>query len=248
MISIVIPHKNTVKYLASTLRSIENQLFDEYEVIVQDGGSSPEVIIELNRIAFEFGKIQVHVEPDQSIYDGISKGFDKCRGDIVTYINSGDEFMPNAFRTVQGLQKEGIDYLIISRRCIKCDNFLVLKKHIRYRRLFIKLGLYGSLCPFVQQEGTFFSRSLWKKMDPAQKRIFANFSLAGDFYLWNYLAHNKIAIISPQEPLAFFLVHPGQLSENIDRYRNEMLLVFKDSLFLKTLHKTIFALRGVIRN
>ena len=245
MISIVIPHKDSFELLLITLRSIAEQEFTEFEVIIQDGGSHPETIQKLKRLQPGFLNFTVQYEPDESIYHGVFNGFDKCSGQLITYINAGDEFMKDAFKNISINDAIPGPKLIISRRCVKVKGQLLIKPFIKYRRSLAKLGFYGSILPFVQQEGTFFSKCLWENLTFSDKIKFRSFKLAGDYFLWCKFAEKKIKVISLEIPTASFLVHSGQLSENVRAYRKEMVSVFGNYNALKFFHSLVFTIRGL---
>ena len=92
-LSIITVNLNNVTGLRNTIESVINQSFNEYEYIIIDGGSvdgSVEVIKEFsNKIAYWVS------EPDNGIYNAMNKGLKQSAGEIVTFLNSGDEYLSN---------------------------------------------------------------------------------------------------------------------------------------------------------
>lgn len=83
--------------LIQTVESILDQTFDDYEVVIKDGGSkdgSIEEMMEISRIkeAVEAGKILVHVQGDKNVYDGMNQALSLCKGDYLLFLNCGDFF------------------------------------------------------------------------------------------------------------------------------------------------------------
>ena len=83
--------------LIQTVENILDQTFDDYEVIIKDGGSqdvSVEEMMKVPRIkaAVEAGKVMVHVQEDKNVYDGMNQALSLCKGDYLLFLNCGDAF------------------------------------------------------------------------------------------------------------------------------------------------------------
>ncbi len=95
--SIITASYNPGEKIIQTMKSIQDQTFDDYEVIIKDGGSrdgSIEEMMNVPRIkaAVEAGKVQVHVQEDKSVYDGMNQALSLCKGDYLLFLNCGDFF------------------------------------------------------------------------------------------------------------------------------------------------------------
>ena len=95
VITVVYNAKDTIE---RTIKSVIAQLYDNYEYIIIDGGSTDGTldIIEKYR-----DKISYFIsESDEGIYDAMNKGVLKATGDYVAFINADDWYEPNAFKLV----------------------------------------------------------------------------------------------------------------------------------------------------
>jgi glycosyltransferase involved in cell wall biosynthesis len=96
LVSIVTPTLNSARYLAETIESVLAQDYPAIEYIVVDGGSSDETPAILDRYG---DRLRVISGRDKGPSDAIAKGLAQCRGEIVTWLNADDTFLPGAVRT-----------------------------------------------------------------------------------------------------------------------------------------------------
>lgn len=88
-ISVITVCLNDLQGLKNTLQSIITQTYNEYELIVIDGGSndgSKEYIESINRIN------QWVSEPDKGIYNAMNKAITMAHGEYCIFMNAGDRF------------------------------------------------------------------------------------------------------------------------------------------------------------
>ena len=95
LISVIIPSLNQGIFLRECIESIIGQKYEALEIVVIDGGSIDDSI-SIVKSYENYLKYWVS-EKDFGQSDAINKGFLKCNGDIVTWLNSDDFYLPNAF-------------------------------------------------------------------------------------------------------------------------------------------------------
>lgn len=95
-ISIVIPTYNQGRYLEAAIQSILTQAYPHLELLVIDGGSidgSMEIIESYqNQLAYWVS------EKDHGQSHAINKGFTRCTGELITFLNSDDLYLPGALK------------------------------------------------------------------------------------------------------------------------------------------------------
>jgi glycosyltransferase involved in cell wall biosynthesis len=97
-ISVITPSLNQASFLERTLTSVLHQGYPNLEYIVIDGGSTDGSVDILERYD---GHLAYWVsEPDRGQADAINKGLRAATGDIVSYINSDDYYLPGALAAV----------------------------------------------------------------------------------------------------------------------------------------------------
>ena len=111
-ISIITPVKNLEQYISETIESVINQRGDfDLEYLIMDGQSSDNTLkickdyqsqIQLGVRKIECNSIDLKIltAPDCSMYEALSKGLSLADGDVVSYINGDDFYLPNALSCV----------------------------------------------------------------------------------------------------------------------------------------------------
>lgn len=196
-ISIITPSYNQANYLEQTILSVLSQNYPNLEYIIIDGGStdgSVEIIKKYeDRLAYWIS------EPDGGLYYAVQKGFEKSTGEIMAWLNSDDVYFQGAFDCVAEIfsnfkQVSWITgnsaYIDEKSRSMGCHS---VKTYSRYGFF---IGDYG----FIQQESTFWRRSLWEKTGA---KVNVNLNLAADFELWTrFMAVEQL--YSANTIIAFF--------------------------------------------
>lgn len=99
LVSVVVPCLNRARYLRETLESIFSQTYPRIECLVMDGGST-DGTIEILR-SYE-GRLLWHSGPDHGQADAINQGWTRSQGEIVTWLNADDLWLPHSVETMVG--------------------------------------------------------------------------------------------------------------------------------------------------
>ena len=87
-ISIITVCYNSAATITDALSSVSDQLYEDIEHTVVDGGSSDGTVDLVKRYGKRVSKIVTG--PDGGIYDAMNKGLALATGDYVAYLNSDD--------------------------------------------------------------------------------------------------------------------------------------------------------------
>ena len=226
-ISVVTPCFNQASTLENTLRNVLDQDYPNLEYIVIDGGSSDGSADIIRKY-----RSRLHYwcsEPDGGQYQAVNKGFAHSSGDIMAWINADDFYVPGALRAVGSMfeslpEMEWLTSLSQvtadgSGSCMDCHKVPGFSRDAFLDGAYLPGG-GNRFLGFVQQESTFWRRSLWDKAGP----IDVKYDLAGDFDLWaRFFRHTRWLYCTPA-PLGCFRYFEGQKSSAAyDKYLSEGL-------------------------
>jgi glycosyltransferase involved in cell wall biosynthesis len=98
LISIVVPSLNQGEYLELALRSVLEQDYQRFELIVMDGGSGDQSRDILQRYASRLAYWSS--QPDGGPAAALNEGFRHATGEVLGFLNADDFYLPGAFATV----------------------------------------------------------------------------------------------------------------------------------------------------
>lgn len=226
-VTIITPCRNGERYIGETIDSILSQTAflsgrAELEYIICDGLSSDRTveIAKASTAGFRHGSVRIVSQQDKGMYDALANGLKFATGDICAYLNAGDYYGRHALDVVLDLfEAKNVEWITGFATEYNDRSMLVwFSLPFRYRRRQFAWGCYGGILPAVQQESTFWSTRLNDSID--LERL-ARCQLAGDFYLWHQFG--QVADLNiVMAYLGGFRRHQGQLSRNMQLYRQEI--------------------------
>ena len=204
-ITIVTPSYNQGSTLEATIRSVADQQYPGLQYVVMDGGSTDGSVDLIRR---HEGQLQHWASgPDDGHYAAINEGFAKTDAEIMGWLNSDDLHLPWTLSVVGEIfarfpQVAWITSLFPLRfdeagRAVYCRKLTGFSRH-GFRSTEYAPGQPGAAWP-VQQESTFWRRSLWEQAGGLDAAI----SHAADFDLW--MRFSRISeLVGVETPLAGF--------------------------------------------
>lgn len=232
LISIVTPCYNSAEFLEQCILSIKEQNVQNFEHIIVDGGSTDGTLDIIRRHEGTYPMRWIS-ERDNGMYDAIAKGFRLAKGDVFSYLNSDDMYMPwttqlveRVFRTSHIRWCTGFPSYFDEAGC----QYFMRKAAPLFPKYCLHRGWCdGRRCSVIQQESTFWSRELYEKAGG----INPDMRYAGDFDMWMRFARFE-HLYTINAVLGGFRIHQGQKSSDADAYNRELPPLGGWERFLKT--------------
>jgi glycosyltransferase involved in cell wall biosynthesis len=186
-ISLVTPVFNSARYLEATIRSVLSQAYPHLEYIIVDGGSTDGCVEIIRRYEKDLsGWIS---EPDRGMYDAINKGFARSSGEVMGWISATDLLHAGSLGVVGSVFREFPEVEWLTGRPTGFNDQGMAVEILRLRR-WSRMRFLAGANRYIQQESTFWRRSLWEKaggrVDDARRN-------GSDFELWvRFFRHARL--------------------------------------------------------
>ena len=226
-ISVITPSYNQGQFLEECIDSILVQGYPNLEYIIMDGGSSDNSVEIIKK--YEKYLSYWQSQPDGGQYAAIQEGLRRSTGEIMTWLNSDDRFYRYTFGLIGLLyaQRPEVEwtmglYSIIYQAKHSTEVNIIPFAWSRQKYLNKQYKF-----PFIQQEGSFWRRSLWERSGACLR---TDLDLAGDLELWmRFFRHAQL--YSLKFPTASYRIHGNQKAQlNLDKYFEEAELVLDEEI------------------
>ncbi len=109
-LSIITPVYNVAAFLEETVKSILNQTFTDFELILVDDGSTDGSAELCDTLAKTDSRIRVFHKPNSGVSDARNMGLDNAIGEYIGWVDSDDIIEPDMFECLIGVaEKENAD-------------------------------------------------------------------------------------------------------------------------------------------
>lgn len=128
LVSVIIPTYKRTAYLKLTLDSIQNQTFQDFEVIVVDDGTPTEE----NRLLCEqYEKVQyIKIENSGGPAKPRNFGIQKAKGKYLAFVDDDDIWLPNKLEKQVRVLEENLDFGLVHGCCEVIDENGILQNRI----------------------------------------------------------------------------------------------------------------------
>ena len=197
LLSIVIANYNYGRFLEEAIQSVLSQSCNDYELIVEDGGSTDNSVEIIKKYE---DKIAWWVsEKDKGQSDAFNKGFAQAKGRFLTWLNADDVMLPGVIEKLKYASEKhpkcewfvgGVLWLNPEMKIFKCG---------RGRRMSKVRAKYGSVN--VCGPSSFFTKELYVRVG----RIDERFCYTMDTDLWRRFAIKEGVVFKPMIDYAWGL-------------------------------------------
>jgi len=194
IITVVLNAKND---LVSTINSLREQDYKNFEYIVIDGYSTDGTVKVINNNLNIINKWKS--EKDLGIYDAMNKGIDLCEGKYIGMLNAGDKYTPKGLSIINNYLKDNnFDFIFGS----------VMKKNLRHgfkkKRILWNFDFYSS-----HSSGFFIKNTSQKKIGKYNLK----YKISSDYDLfYKMIVKEKMQGISTKKDEIIGFFKPGSYS------------------------------------
>lgn len=229
---LVTPVFNCANYIQATLDSVDSQTDADWVHYVIDGGSTDGTLELLRESADADGRRCVVSERDGGMYDALFKGFERSAADgftdprtVYVWINGDDLLMPWALAVLRkAFDETGAEWIMAApAHWDGAGRLGFVGRNNWHPRWLVRAGQFnGRSLGWIQQESTFFTRSLIENLSEPTIRDIRAKKLAGDFIMWREFA-KYARPVSIMVPVAGFRQHATNASTSqMDQYYSEI--------------------------
>jgi len=186
-ITLVTPVFNSARYIEQTIRSVLCQGYPNLEYIIVDGGSADGTIDIIRK--YEQDIAWWVSEPDHGMFDAINKGYARSSGEVMGWINASDMLHVRGLFVVGSVLRAFPSVDWITGRPTVFDE-LGLTVTVCALQRYSRIRFLAGVNPVIQQESTFWRRSLWER---AGGYVDASHMGCSDWELWlRFFRHAKL--------------------------------------------------------
>lgn len=211
-IALVTPVFNSAKYIEQTILSVLAQNYPHLEYFIIDGGSTDGTLDIIRKYESQIsGWLS---EPDNGMYDAINKGFARTSGDVMGWISATDQLHTGGLAVAGSVFRDlpEVEWITGRPTGFNDEGMTTLVLDIPH---WSRSRFLAGANRYIQQESTFWRRSLWEKADAHTD---SSRRSASDFELWvRFFRHARL--YSVDALIGGFRVHADSDSISaMDRY------------------------------
>lgn len=206
LVSIIMPAYNCMEYIAQSIRSVQNQTYRNWELIVADDNSTDGTVDTVRSIAADDNRIQL-LETDINLGPAAARNraINAARGDYIAFLDSDDIWFPDKLRRqISFMEQTGYDFTYtayekINERSEKMGIVVSAPKSVNYSSMLYRGDPIGNLTVVYDATklGKFYVPDIKKR---------------NDFALWLKIMHACECAYGLNEVLASYRVRSGSIS------------------------------------
>lgn len=100
LVSVLVANYNYARYLPITIRSVQNQTYERWELIIVDDGSTDDSVAVIESAAEQDPRIRCITQKNAGPGAATNAAFAACRGDVVCLLDADDTYLPQKVERV----------------------------------------------------------------------------------------------------------------------------------------------------
>ena len=234
LISILIPFKNTSKFIGECIESILNQNYQNWELIMVDDHSSDGSYQIVSSYAQNDERIELLKNKGSGIIPALQTAYSKSRGQFITRMDSDDRMHSRKLELMfKDLQQYGKGHVALGQVSYFNENGLG-KGYLAYEKWLNKLTKNGTNYSEIYKECVIPSPCWMLNRDDFDTcGAFQSLTYPEDYDLAFRLYKNHIKCIPSEHVLHFWRDHGNRASRTDENYSDNSFIELKVSCFLK---------------
>jgi glycosyltransferase involved in cell wall biosynthesis len=177
-ITLVTPVFNSARYIEQTIQSVISQQYPNLDYFIVDGGSTDGTLDVIRK--YEDKLTGWSSQPDKGMYDALNRGFAQSSGQVMGWISATDLLHTRSLFLVGSIFRELPQVEWITGRPTGFNEEGMPVDVDRLKR-WARVRFLAGANRHIQQESTFWRRSLWER---AGSHVDASRRNCSDFELW----------------------------------------------------------------
>lgn len=221
IISVIIPVYNGEKTISETIKSVLNQTFSDFELIIINDGSQDKTLEIVERI--KDPRLKVFSYPNGGLSASRNRGINHASGDYISFIDADDLWTPDKleaqFRALQEKPNAKVayswtNYIDESNRFCRRGSYITVTGNVHAKLLLVNFLENGS--------NALICRQALSEVGSFEESLFAS----EDWDMWLRLAarYDFVCIPSPQ---ILYRVSANSMSTNVLKQEVASLKVFE---------------------
>ena len=219
LFSIIIPTYNAEKTIENCLKSVLNQQFKNYEILIIDGASKDQTLNIVRSFLNEH--IEIFSAPDNGIYDAMNKGIAIAKGEWLYFLGSDDKLYNDKILQKIALIAQNQEAKVIYGNVLMDDTSQLYCGKVNDVEI-----LYKNIC----QQAIYYKNQIFKNQQfNLRFKVFADhdFNLKLFQYDYKQIFYTDLLIANYS--------NTGFSSKTTDDFSEELINIRKDFLSTKNL-------------
>ena len=208
VLSVIMPVYNTERFVKKAIKSVLNQTFEDFELILIDDGSSDDSLAQIKSITDN--RIKLHRnDKNRGIVYSRNKGLGLAQGDFIGFIDADDVAYPSKF-------EEQISFLRINKDFGMVGSWanFIDEKGNRLRGSW-KLKASSKMIPSLMLFKNYFLQSavLYRKGCISRFSFRDGLDILEDYMIWLEII-SEFKTWNLQKPLVYYRIHDGGVTKS----------------------------------
>ncbi len=157
LISVIVPIFNCEKYLEECLKSIQNQTFEDFEVICVNDGSTDNSLSIIQKFQKNDNRFKILNQENQGLTVSRNNGLDIALGQYISFIDGDDCISPDFLSRLLSVQQETKADIVIC-------NFVSAEKSMPFSTLTCKPCVFHNALIDYVKNYNMFAFNAWNKL------------------------------------------------------------------------------------